>query len=134
MSICLFFCLVFKAGFVDAFRQYVGTGVLGRYVFFDSLVMMTTFVLDSNFLFLLQRMHDVLQDDNYAVAAIAIDSHGAILDGNSRKNRPVDVIPRYSAKLHLVVVSCSFLRGSLTLSNFCQQLGHISNISFWQSF
>ena len=79
-------------------------------------------------------MHDVLQDDNYAVAAIAIDSHGAILDGNSRKNRPVDVIPRYSAKWHLVVVSCSFIQGSLTLSHFCQQLGHISNISFWQSF
>ena len=41
---------------------------------------------------------------------------------------------RYSTKLHPVVVSCSFIRGSLTLSHFCQQLGHISNISFWQSF
>ena len=42
----------------------------------------------------LGRMLDKLQDNNYAVSAIAIDSHGVILDGDSSLNRPVDVIPR----------------------------------------
>lgn len=38
-------------------------------------------------------MLDVLQAQNYATSAIAIDSHGVILDGDTDLNRPVDVIP-----------------------------------------
>lgn len=56
-----------EAGFVDAFRENVGTGVLGR-------------------------MLDVLQGQGYSVSSIAVDQYGVILQGDSSLNRPVDVV------------------------------------------
>lgn len=64
------FSMMEEAGFVDAFRDNVGTGVLGR-------------------------MQDILQQHNYSVSAISIDEHGSILDGNANFGRPVDVINRW---------------------------------------
>ncbi|KAL3937927.1 MAG: hypothetical protein SGBAC_007063 [Bacillariaceae sp.] len=58
-----------EAAFVDAMRENVGTGVLGR-------------------------MLDVLQQKGYAVSAISIDGNGPVLDGNSRFGRAVDVVKR----------------------------------------
>ena len=59
-----------EAAFVDAFRDNVGTGVLGR-------------------------MQDILQQQGHAVSAISIDELGGILNGNANFGRPVDVIPRW---------------------------------------
>ena len=59
-----------EAAFVDAFRDNVGTGVLGR-------------------------MQDILQQQGHAVSAISIDELGVILNGNANFGRPVDVIPRW---------------------------------------
>ena len=61
------FSMTEEAEYVDAFREEVGTGVLGR-------------------------MLDVLQLQNYSVSPNAINSNSGILSGNPQLSRSVDVI------------------------------------------